>query len=136
MLRRVSLPPFSPRRAGFLPLRALALLFLLAARDETCAISAGPDGLCAAIRLESSNASIDVDETLQIMVNGGACLESCLCDTDSTEDVRWTSDAPLIASTDAAGRVTGHRPGTATIIRPVGTGAAVARSSMRVTVLK
>jgi uncharacterized protein YjdB len=118
------------------PLRTLALLLLLAARDETCAITAGPNGLCAAVRLEPSSASIDVDETLQIRVNGGVCLESCPCETESTEDVRWISDAPLIASTDAAGRVTGHRPGTATIIREVGTGDAVARSSMRVTVLK
>jgi uncharacterized protein YjdB len=123
--------PQSPR-----PVRTLALLLLLAARDETCAITAGPNGLCAAIRLEPSNASIDVDETLQIRINGGACLESCPCDTEPAENVRWTSDAPLIASTDAGGRVTGHHPGTATITRAVWTGDAVARSSMRVTVLK
>lgn len=116
-------------------LRTVALVLLLAARGEGCAFSVGPDGLCASLRLEPANAVVGVGETLRIRVNGGACLDSCLCDTEPSAAARWRSDAPKVASVDAAGTVTGLGPGTATIVRDTGSGAKAVRGSMRVTVV-
>jgi len=117
------------------PLWTLGLLLLLAAREESCAITAGPNGLCASFQLEPSNVSLGVGETLQIHVNSGSCVGSCSCGTGSAAAVRWESDSPAIAAIDATGGVTGVRPGSAVITRTVGEGADAVRASMRVTVV-
>jgi hypothetical protein len=128
--------PSRGRTAADRLLAALACLLLLAAAPASdCRFSSGPDGLCAAFRLDPASADLPVGSTLQIRVNDFDCDGSlpCVSCSDQRRRVRWESSAPDIARVDSTGVVRAERTGTAEI-RLLAEGAPGAPPSARVTV--
>jgi hypothetical protein len=89
--------PGRGRTAADRLLAALACLLLLAAAPASdCRFSSGPDGLCAAFRLDPASAELPVGSTLQIRVNDFDCdgIQSCVSCSDGRRRMRWESSAP------------------------------------------
>jgi hypothetical protein len=128
--------PGRGRTAADRLLAALACLLLLAAAPASdCRFSSGPDGLCAAFRLDPASAELPVGSTLQIRVNDFDCdgIQSCVSCSDGRRRMRWESSAPEVARVDSTGVVRAERTGTAEI-RLVVEGAAAPIPPARVTV--
>jgi len=113
--------PVSLHRVPFLPSRrsatGLLLLLLVAARGEGCNFSIGPNGLCAALRLDPENKVIRVGETFRVQINASGCTAAtgCPCVDSATATARWRSDGPATATVDSIGLVRGRQPGTVDI---------------------
>jgi hypothetical protein len=118
--------PVSLHRLSFRPLprsaTGLLLLLLVAARGEGCSFSIGPNGLCAALRLDPENKVIRVGETFRVRINASGCTAAtgCPCVDSATATARWRSDSPGTASVDSIGVVRGRQPGNVDIhVAPV-----------------
>jgi len=108
---RLSIRPSSRLAAGVL------LLLLVAARGEGCSFSIGPNGLCAALRLDPEDKVIRVGESFRVRINAGGCTAAtgCPCADSAAATAQWRSDNPETATVDSTGVVRGRRPGSVDI---------------------
>jgi hypothetical protein len=83
---------------------------------QNCFMTLGPNGLCAGLRLDPSDAVLGPGETLIIRINANACTAAngCSCSTFTT--ATWRSASPKIATVDPTGAVKAVNPGEATIL--------------------
>jgi hypothetical protein len=118
------------------PRVALALLLLMAAREEGCTFSMGPNGLCGALRLDPEETVIGVGESFRVRINADGCTAAtgCPCADTAAARARWTSEDPGTVSVDSSGVVLGRRPGTAGIVLSPAAGS-WQRTRVRVTVV-
>ena len=133
----------NPDRTTRRHLRPLLLWGMLicslgAGPDSSCNLTAGPNGLCANIRLEPDNAVLNVGQSLVIRINAGSCSSAgpCPCAQSALVNARWKSDAPAIAPVDSAGVVAGMKPGTAVIVFTPAAGTGIDPQTLHVTVVK
>ena len=132
-----------PDRTTRWSLRPLLLWGMLicslgAGPDSACNLTAGPNGLCANLRLEPDNAVLNVGQSLVIRINAGGCTSAsdCPCAQSALVNARWKSVAPAIAQVDSAGVVAGMTPGTAVIVFTPAAGSGMDPQTIQVTVVK
>lgn len=97
--------------------RAYMLAWLLLAGGTSgseCRLATGPDGLCAAFRLDPSRVDLHVGSTLLIRVNGTDCTSGQDC-VDCLRRFQWRSTAPDVVTVDSTGLVRAEHPGSAEI---------------------
>ncbi len=90
--------------------RSQLLAFLLlggVAPGSECRVSTGPNGVCAALRLEPRRVDMTVGSTFQLRVTGLDCVSGrdCVDCANRRVRVRWRSSAPGIATVDSTGVV-------------------------------
>jgi Bacterial Ig-like domain (group 2) len=121
-----------PRR----PLRLVALVLLLAAREDGCNFSLGPDGLCAAFRVNPERTRMRVGESFRIAINADGCTAAtgCACEATARADAVWRSENPVTAIVDSTGLVLARSPG-ATTIQMMPAGGSWSRTRVQVTVI-
>jgi hypothetical protein len=119
------------------PRAVLVLLLLMAARDEGCNFSIGPDGLCASLRLEPGSSVIRVGESFRLRVNADGCSAAggCPCADSAAALARWTSEDPRTVSVNSSGVVLGRRPGAADVVLRPATAGGWQRTRVHVTVV-
>jgi hypothetical protein len=97
----------------------LGLLLLVAGTpQDSCSFTAGPNGLCASLRIGPQDTVFRAGDTFRVRINASGCAGAAVCPCADTAMVgaQWKSDAPEVASVDQAGLVTGHRQGNANIV--------------------
>ena len=94
-----------------------ALLLAGAAPGSDCSFSTGPNGVCAAVRLEPDRTELRSGTTVQIAVNGLECSGTmeCVDCNGRRRRFRWRSSAPEVAAVNAAGLLEARGAGTAEI---------------------
>lgn len=114
------------------------LLFLIiAARDESCSFSAGPNGLCATLRLGSQDTVIRVGDAFRVRINADGCsgAAGCPCVESAAASATWRSENSQTATVDSTGLVRGRQPGTADIVIAPAPGTTWDRTRVQVTVV-
>lgn len=113
-----------------------ALVLLLAAREDSCAVSLGPDGLCASLRVNPESTRVRVGQSFRVEINADGCTAAtgCACTVTAMTDAMWTSDDPMTAVVDSTGLVLGRSPGS-TVIRLMAGGGAWRHTRVQVTVI-
>jgi Bacterial Ig-like domain (group 2) len=92
------------------------LLLVGAGHERDCRVATGPDGFCAAIRLEPRRTELPIGGTLQIKAPGLDCARRQNCpDCPGRGRVHWSSTAPDVATVDSNGLVRAERMGAADI---------------------
>jgi hypothetical protein len=84
------------------------LLLAGAGPGSECSIATGPEGFCAAIRLEPRHFELPIGGTLQIKITGLDCVR------DRTR-VHWSSSVPDVVAVDSTGLVRARRTGAADV---------------------
>ena len=89
----------------FRPQPMVWLLLVGAAPGSDCRVVSGPDGVCAAVRLDPGQADLHVGTTMRVRVNGLDCAGglTCVDCADRRHRVRWRSSAPGVAIVDSTG---------------------------------
>jgi hypothetical protein len=90
------------------------LLLAGGASGSECRLTTGPDGLCAALRLDPSRVDLRVGSTLLIRVNGVQCTGTLDC-VDCQRRFRWRTTSPDVVTVDSTGLVRAEHPGSAEI---------------------
>jgi hypothetical protein len=97
--------------------RAHMLAWLLlagGAPGSECRLTTGPDGLCAALRLDPSRVDLRIGSTLLIRVNGSQCTGTLDC-VDCRRRFHWRTTAPDVVTVDSTGLIRAEHPGSAEI---------------------
>ncbi len=112
------------------------LLLAGAAPGTDCRLSTGPDGLCAAVRLEPSRVDLPAGSTIRIQVNGLDCTRGldCVDCTRRHRRFRFRSTVPDVATVDSTGLIRAEGPGGAEIRLESDAVASEVVASMRVVV--
>jgi len=107
-----------PRHRPLRPLRVAGLVLLLAAREEGCSFSAGPNGLCASFRVDPEDTRVRVGDTFRVQINPDGCtaVTGCGCGDPALAGALWTSGNPAAATVDSTGLVVARGAGVATIM--------------------
>ena len=90
------------------------VLLASGAPGSECRFTSGPDGFCAALRLDPSRVDLHVGSTLLIRVNGTDCASGQDC-VDCQRRFQWRSTAPDVVTVDSTGLVRAEHPGSAEI---------------------
>jgi hypothetical protein len=93
------------------------LLLASAAPGSDCQLSTGPNGICAAVRLDPNLVQLQPGSSIRIQVNGLNCVGALDC-VDCNQRrllLRWRSSAPDVAVIDSTGAVRAGRPGRAVV---------------------
>ena len=135
MSRTGSTVPPRPARRYPAQLIGLCALLLLVVPREGCSFTAGPNGLCAVLRVGPQDTVLSVGETFHVRINAGCPAgAACPCADSALVDARWRSDAPETATVDSTGLVTARRPGSADIVILPGAPASWRATRVHVTV--
>jgi len=114
-----------------------SLLLLTGARGDSCNFTIGPNGLCAALRLDPEEQELRVGDGFRVQINADGCSTTtgCACADSALASARWQSANAAIATVDQNGAVTGRAPGSTDIILS-GASGSWERSRIRVTVVR
>ena len=107
-----------PRHRPLRPFRVASLVLLLAAREEGCSFSAGPNGLCASFRVNPEDTRVRVGDTFRVRINPDGCTAAtgCGCGDPALAGASWTSGNPAAATVDSTGLVVARGAGVTTIV--------------------
>jgi hypothetical protein len=114
-----------------------SLLLLTAGREDGCNFTLGPNGLCAALRLDPAEQELRVGDGFRVRINADGCTAAtgCPCADSAMASARWQSADATVASVDGNGVVTARTPGSTDIIL-TGASGSWQRSRIRVTVVQ
>lgn len=107
----------SSRFSIYRPQTVAWLLLAGAAPGSDCQLSTGPDGVCAAVRLDPGRVHLRAGSTFRIQVSGLDCVGGvdCVDCTQRRRHFRWQSSAPDVATIDSTGVIRAVRSGAAEI---------------------
>jgi hypothetical protein len=98
-------------------LRAMAWLVLSSGTGGSeCRLVSGPNGVCAAVRLEFVDRPLRVGTTVRIRVHGLECSGTgCLDCAGHQRRLQWRSGSPEVATVDSTGLIRAVHPGVVEI---------------------
>jgi hypothetical protein len=93
------------------------LLLAGAAPGSDCHLSTGPEGVCAAVRLDPGRVDLRTGSTFRIQVSGLDCTggPDCVDCAQRRRHFRWRSSAPDVATVDSTGVIRAGHSGSAEI---------------------